>query len=142
MLELFIIHVYIMEYLTWNSFRMCNYFRLVDCKNHARWMRKYVHKKNNNNIIISFLILLLDPRSESGIGYESDLQISESIRIASYFSECLIPSISSLHIHYLEWGSSFLIVVITVHITVLVDRSLVRGVNNTYSGLSVHLSIH
>uniref|UniRef100_K1QG25 Uncharacterized protein n=1 Tax=Magallana gigas TaxID=29159 RepID=K1QG25_MAGGI len=38
--------------------------------------------------------------------------------------KCLIPSISSLHIHYLEWGSSFLIVVITVLITVLVDRSL------------------
>ncbi|XP_062618533.1 uncharacterized protein LOC134280126 [Saccostrea cucullata] len=38
--------------------------------------------------------------------------------------KCLIPSLSFLSIHYLEWTSSFLIVVIIFLITVLVDRSL------------------
>ncbi|XP_061175021.1 uncharacterized protein LOC133184150 [Saccostrea echinata] len=38
--------------------------------------------------------------------------------------KCLIPSLSFLSIHYLEWTSSFLIVIIIILITFLVDRSL------------------
>lgn len=105
--------------------------------NEKIWIKKII-------TLYFHLMLFLDPRIDS-IGLDIKV-IYRYIGVdqnwsESYFSECLIPSISPLHIHYLEWGSSFLIVIITVLITVLVDRSLVSGINNTYSCLSICWSI-
>ncbi|XP_048763162.2 uncharacterized protein LOC125671451 isoform X2 [Ostrea edulis] len=38
--------------------------------------------------------------------------------------KCLIPSLSFLNIHYLEWTSSFLVLIAIAFITILVDKSL------------------